>query len=245
MSGQSVWGEIINDVNPPYDELKTFTIDGMVTGNRFYLVGHFDANSDNVLDYLEPSGVSELFNIPPGGPVNLKIQEQIYTDSVEVVIKSIAPYVSSGNLWLAFYENVNVNQIDALPGLPNNPIFSQRILDFDETPITDVIYTFKNENFDAEYDSAYAWIAYYYKHGAQDDAFDVNTDHYDWGYIHVNRQSIEQGNRLKLEMRLHFVPGPEISPPSASSIQANVGQELQLSFGASASQMTGSEVEHV
>ncbi|SVC39264.1 uncharacterized protein METZ01_LOCUS292118, partial [marine metagenome] len=124
MSGQSVWGEIINDVNPPYDELKTFTIDGLSTGNRFYLVGHFDANSDNVLEHLEPSGVSELFDIPPGGPVNLKIQDQIYTDSVEVVIKSIAPYIGRGDLWLALYENEDTNPINALPAIPDNPIFS-------------------------------------------------------------------------------------------------------------------------
>ena len=50
------------------------------------------------------------------------------------------------------------------------------------------------------------------------------------GHFMSDRQSIEQGNRLKLEMRLHHIPGPEITPPSVSSIQANVGQELQLSF---------------
>ena len=44
-------------------------------------------------------------------------------------------------------------------------------------------------------------------------------------------------------MRLHHIPGPEITPPSVSSIQANLGQELQLSFGVKASQLTGSEVE--
>ncbi|HIB34325.1 MAG TPA: T9SS type A sorting domain-containing protein, partial [Candidatus Marinimicrobia bacterium] len=244
MSGQSVWGEIINDVNPPYDELKTFTIDGMVTGNRFYLVGHFDANSDNVLDHQEPSGVSELFNIPPGGPVNLKIQEQVYTDSVEVVIKSIAPFVSSGNLWLAFYEGENVNQIEALPGLPNNPIFWERILDFDQIPVTDATYTFKDEFAEVQYDSGYAFVAWYDTGGGFSDDFDVSYDPYSWGTFHVNRQSIEQGNRLKLEMHLHFIPGPQITPPSASSIQANKGEELQLSFSASASQLTGSEVEY-
>ena len=53
------------------------------------------------------------------------------------------------------------------------------------------------------------------------DDFDVTHDPYSWGTFHVNRQSIEQGNKLKMEMHLHFVPGPEISPPSASSIQAN------------------------
>jgi hypothetical protein len=243
-AGQSVWGATENNVDPPYDQLKTFTIEGMLAENQYYIVGHFDANNDQTLDtYDEPFGVSELFSISPSGPVNLIINEKTYRDSVEVVIKSIAPDIGNGDLWLALYENEDTNPINALPGIPDNPIFSQRILDFDTTPIIDQIYTFKNENFDAEYDSAYAWIAYYYKHGAQDDAFDVNTDPYDWGYIQVDR--LAQGSRLNFAFRLHFVPGPEITPPSASSIQANVGQELQLSFGASASQMTGSEVEHV
>jgi len=226
----------------------------LLDGNNYHLLVFADLNNDKMLDdATEHKGTSMPFSISGGignaGTINLNAPggggTELYTDTVEVVIKSIAPYIGRGDLWLALYANEDTNPINSLPGIPDNSIFSQRILDFDTTPIIDQIYTFKNENFDAEYDSAYAWIAYYYKHGAQDDAFDVNTDPYDWGYIHVNRQSIEQGNRLKLEMRLHFVPGPEITPPSPSSIQANVGQELQLSFGASASQMTGSEVEHV
>ena len=224
----------------------------LLDGNNYHLLVFADLNNDKMLDdATEYKGTSMPFSISGGignaGTINLNAPggggTELYTDSVEVVIKSIAPYIGSGDLWLALYENEDTNPINALPGIPDNPIFSQRILDFDTTPIIDQIYTFKNENFDAEYDSAYAWIAYYYKHGAQDDAFDVNTDPYDWGYINVDR--LAQGSRLNFAFRLHFVPGPEITPPSPSSIQANVGQELQLSFGASASQMTGSEVEHV
>jgi hypothetical protein len=215
----------------------------MVTGNRFYLVGYFDANNDNVMDHRDPSGVSELFNSPPGGPVNLKIQEQVYTDDVEVVIKSIAPFVGEGNLWLSVYEDENVNPIEALPGLPDNPIFWGDILEFSEIPVTETVYTFKGF-VPVHYDSGYAFVAWYDRGGQFEEGFDVTQDPYGWGTFHVNRQSIEQGNKLKLEMHLHFVPGPEISPPSASSIQANKGEELPLSFTVSASQMTGSEVEY-
>ena len=100
------------------------------------------------------------------------------------------------------------------------------------------------KNLDAEYDSAYAWIAYYYTHGVHDDGFDLNSDLYDWGYIHVNRQSIEQGNRLKLEMNLHIIEGPGISPPLGSSVQANYNEDLQLVFGTNVSSLTGSEVDY-
>ena len=83
------------------------------------------------------------------------------------MIKSIAPHlaavnlINTGNLWLAVYENENVKPIDALPGIPDNPIFSERILDFDQNPVTDAIYTFKDENFEAIYDSGYAFVAWY------------------------------------------------------------------------------------
>ena len=244
-AGQSVWGATENNVDPPYDQLKTFTIEGMLAENQYYIVGHFDANNDQTLDtYDEPFGVSELFGIPPSGSVTLVINEKIYTDSVEVVIKSIAPDIGNGDLWLALYENEDTNPIDALPGIPDNPIFSERILDFGQTPIINAIYAIKPENLDAKYDSAYAWIAYYYTHGADGDYFDVNSDLYDWGYIDVNRQSIEQGNRLKLEMNLHLIEGPEITPTLLSSIQANYNTDLQLVFGTNASSLTGSEVDH-
>ncbi len=243
--GNSVWGEIITGVDPPYDQLKTFTIEGLLAENRYYLVGFFDANNDDVLStYDDPYGVSELFSIPPSGPVNLVINEKIYRDSVEVVIKSIAPEIGNGDLWLAFYENEDINPIDALPAIPDNPIFSERVLDFGQTPTINAIYAIKPENLDAEYDSAYAWIAYYYTHGVHDDGFDLNSDLYDWGYIHVNRQSIEQGNRLKLEMNLHIIEGPGISPPLGSSVQANYNEDLQLVFGTNVSSLTGSEVDY-
>jgi hypothetical protein len=244
-AGQSVWGATENNVDPPYDQLKTFTIEGMLAENQYYIVGHFDANNDQTLDtYDEPFGVSELFSLPPSGSVTLVINEKIYTDSVEVVIKSIAPDIGNGDLWLALYENEDTNPIDALPGIPDNPIFSERILDFGQTPIINAIYAIKPENLDAKYDSAYAWIAYYYTHGADGDYFDVNSDLYDWGYIDVNRQSIEQGNRLKLELQLHYIEGPSIGPPSVSSIQANYNTDLQLVFGTNASSLTGSEVDY-
>jgi hypothetical protein len=241
----SLWGELVTGVDPPYDQLKTFTIEGLLVENHYYLVGFFDANNDQTLStYDDPYGVSELFSIPPSGPVNLVINEKLYRDSVEVVIKSINPDIGGGDLWLALYKNEDINPIDALPAIPDNPIFSERILDFGQTPTINAIYAIKPENLDAEYDSAYAWIAYYYTHGAHDDAFDLNNDYYDWGYIHVNRQSIEQGNRLKLEMNLHIIEGPGISPPSGSSVQANYNEDLQLVFGTNVSSLTGSEVDY-
>ena len=241
----SLWGELVTGVDPPYDQLKTFTIEGLLVENHYYLVGFFDANNDQTLStYDDPYGVSELFSIPPSGPVNLVINEKLYRDSVEVVIKSINPDIGGGDLWLALYKNEDINPIDALPAIPDNPIFSERILDFGQTPTINAIYAIKPENLDAEYDSAYAWIAYYYTHGAHDDGFDLNSDLYDWGYIHVNRQSIEQGNRLKLEMNLHIIEGPGISPPSGSSVQANYNEDLQLVFGTNVSSLTGSELDH-
>ncbi|MCS5645683.1 MAG: LamG domain-containing protein, partial [Candidatus Marinimicrobia bacterium] len=246
------WDHSLGNYTFPGSQTFLIPRGDLLDGSNYHLLVFADLNNDKMLDdATEHNGTSMPFSISGGignaGNINLNAPggggTELYTDSVEVVIKSIAPYIGRGDLWLALYENEDTNPINALPGIPDNPIFSQRILDFDTTPIIDQIYTFKNENFDVEYDSAYAWIAYYYKHGAQDDAFDVNTDPYDWGYINVDR--LAQGSRLNFAFRLHFVPGPEITPPSPSSIQANVGQELQLSFGASASQMTGSEVEHV
>jgi len=241
----SLWGELVTGVDPPYDQLKTFTIEGLLVENHYYLVGFFDANNDQTLStYDDPYGVSELFSIPPSGPVNLVINEKLYRDSVEVVIKSINPDIGGGDLWLALYKNEDINPIDALPAIPDNPILSERILDFGQTPTINAIYAIKPENLDAEYDSAYAWIAYYYTHGGHDDGFDLNSDLYDWGYIHVNRQSIEQGNRLKLEMNLHIIEGPGISPPSGSSVQAYYNEDLQLVFGTNVSSLTGSELDH-
>jgi len=227
----------------------------LLDGNNYHLLVFADLNNDKILDdATEHKGTSMPFSISGGignaGTINLNAPggggTELYTDDVEVVIKSIAPFVGGGNLWLEVYENENVKPIDALPGLPDNPIFSEHILDFDQNPVTDVVYTFKDENFEAFYDSGYAFVAWYnYVANMQtSDDFDVTHDPYSWGTFHVNRQSIEQGNKLKIEMHLHFVPGPEISPPSASSIQANKGEELPLSFAVSASQMTGSEVEY-
>ena len=242
-AAESVWGATENNVDPPYDQLKTFTIEGLLAENRYYLVGHFDANNDQTLDtYYEPSGVSELFSIPPSGPVNLVINEKVYRDSVEVVIKSIAPGLGAGALWLAVYEDENINPLDALPDIPDNSIFWENILTFDQAPVTNGIYSFKHEYFDARYDSGYAWVAWYDTGGNQ--YLDVNSDPYGWGSFPVNRQSIEQGNRLKLELRLHFIEGPGISPPSVSSIQANNGEDLQLVFGTNVSSQTGSEVDY-
>ena len=242
-AAESVWGATENNVDPPYDQLKTFTIEGLLAENRYYLVGHFDANNDQTLDtYYEPSGVSELFSIPPSGPVNLVINEKVYRDSVEVVIKSIAPGLGAGALWLAVYEDENINPLDALPDIPDNSIFWENILTFDQAPVTNGIYSFKHEYFDARYDSGYAWVAWYDTGGNQ--YLDVNSDPYGWGSFPVNRQSIEQGNRLKLELRLHFIEGPGLSPPSVSSIQANNGEDLQLVFGTNVSSQTGSEVDY-
>jgi len=227
----------------------------LLDGSNYHLLVFADLNNDKMLDdATEHKGTSMPFSISGGignaGTINLNAPggggTELYTDDVEVVIKSIAPFVGGGNLWLEVYENENVKPIDALPDLPDNPIFSEHILDFDQNPVTDVVYTFKDENFEAFYDSGYAFVAWYnYVANMQtSDDFDVTHDPYSWGTFHVNRQSIEQGNKLKIEMHLHFVPGPEISPPSASSIQANKGEELPLSFAVSASQMTGSEVEY-
>jgi len=231
----------------------------LLDGNNYHLLVFADLNNDKMLDdATEHKGTSMPFSISGGtgnaGTINLNAPggggTELYTGDVEVVIKSIAPFVGGGNLWLEVYENENVKPIDALPDIPEHAIFRTDILLFNEIPVTDAVYTFKYPDFPAHYDSGYAFVAWYDiggpggLEGAMQGIFNVTHDPYGWGTFHVNRQSIEQGNKLKLEMHLHFVPGPEISPPSASSIQANKGEELPLSFAVSASQMTGSEVEY-
>ena len=235
----------------------------LLDGNNYHLLVFADLNNDKILDdATEYKGTSMPFSISGGignaGTINLNAPggggTELYTDAVEIVFKSMAPHlaavnlINTGNLWLAVYENENVKPIDALPNIPDNPIFKDRILDFDQNPVQNAIYTFKDENFQAIYDSGYAFVAWYNQdrymgNDQTSNDFDIAYDPYSWGTFHVNRQSIEQGNKLKLEMHLHFIPGPEITPPSASSIQAIKGEELQLVFSASASQMTGSEVE--
>ena len=237
--------------------------DSRITPNSgpYRVEAFFDQNNNDIPDGTEPIIVINNINTDNQGYVYIDIDlsgggggPELYTDAVEIVFKSMAPHlaavnlINTGNLWLAVYENENVKPIDALPDIPDNPIFKDRILDFDQNPVQNAIYTFKDENFQAIYDSGYAFVAWYNQdrymgNDQTSNDFDIAYDPYSWGTFHVNRQSIEQGNKLKLEMHLHFIPGPEITPPSASSIQAIKGEELQLVFSASASQMTGSEVE--
>ena len=248
------WFEKDNMNSPsPVEGWKFELTDSRITPSSgpYQVNAFFDQNSNNEPEgsefnvflqniYTDAKGYAYI-NIDLGGGGGGGGGES-YTDSVEVVIKSVAPYVGEGNLWLAVYEDENINQIDALPGLPDNPVYLQRILDFDRTPVINTVYTFKDEDFLPEYDKGYAMVAWYNRQN-ENVEFEVSHDLYSWGTFHVNRQSIEQGNRLKLEMRLHHIPGPEITPPSVSSIQANVGQELQLSFKVRSSNLTGSDIQ--